>query len=67
MHKTKYDDGFQNHLTIGANLVGDPGIVELMDLHNTQVPKRALIAPESKVKRFILLREIRYGTNRYKA
>lgn len=48
MHKTKYDDGFQNHLTIGANLVGDPGIVELMDLHNTQVPKALL--PFNKIK-----------------
>lgn len=48
MHKIKYDDGFQNHLTVGANLVGEPGIVELMELNNTQVPKKLI--PFTKIR-----------------
>jgi hypothetical protein len=37
--KTIFDDGFQDYLTIGATLVGAPGIPMMMDLQNVQVPK----------------------------
>lgn len=48
MRKIKYDDGFQNHLAEGANLVGDPGIVEMMDFDNTQLPKKLI--PFTKIR-----------------
>ena len=37
--KTIFDDGFQDHLTIDATFVGEPGIPMLMDLRNAQVPR----------------------------
>jgi len=46
--KTIFDDGFQEHLTVGATIVGTPGIPMLMDLHNTQVPRD--IIPFSKAR-----------------
>lgn len=38
IRKTIFDDGFQEKLTVGATVVGSPGIPMLMDLGNTQVP-----------------------------
>lgn len=49
MKKTKFDDGFQNHLVEGANLVGKPGIVEMMNLRNTEIPKSLI--PFTKIRR----------------
>ncbi len=48
MSKTILDDGFQNHLTTDAFLVGAPGIPMLMDLQNTQIPKG--LVPFAKIK-----------------
>ncbi len=39
IRKTIFDDGFQEHLTEGATLIGAPGIPMLMDLKNAQVPR----------------------------
>ena len=36
--KSIFDDGFQEYLTVGATIVGAPGIPMLMDLHNAQIP-----------------------------
>ena len=49
MKKTIIDDGSYPYLTEGANLVGAPGIPELLDLKNTQVPKSLI--PFEKAKR----------------
>ena len=49
MHKTKMDDGFYPYLVDGAALVGAPGIPALMDLHNTQVPRKLI--PFEKIRR----------------
>lgn len=47
--KTIFDDGFQEYLTEGATLVGEPGIPMLMDLDNVQVPKD--IVPFTKARK----------------
>lgn len=39
---SKIDDDFHAFLTEGARFVGEPGIPELMDMNNTQVPKRLI-------------------------
>lgn len=49
MKKTLLDDGSFPHLVEGARLVGAPGIPELMDLRNSQVP-RAIIPFEKAHK-----------------
>ena len=46
--KSIFDDGFQEYLTIGATIVGAPGIPMLMDLNNVQVPHN--IIPFTKAK-----------------
>lgn len=46
--KTFYDDGFQEHLVEGASFLGEEGIPELLNIHNTEQP-RALI-PFTKLK-----------------
>ncbi len=46
--KTLYDDGFQEHLIKGANFLGEEGIPELLNIHNTEKP-RTLI-PFTKLK-----------------
>lgn len=38
MKKIILDDGFQEYLVENANLVGEPGIPEIIDFHNTEVP-----------------------------
>ena len=38
MRKTILDDGFQEYLTEGCALVGDPGIPMLVKMHNTEIP-----------------------------
>lgn len=48
MRKTLLDDGSYPYLTEGAELVGEPGIPALLDLHNTNVPKS--IIPFEKAK-----------------
>lgn len=48
MKKTILDDGFQSQLTVGATLVGTPGIPMLMNLNNVQIPKD--LVPFSKAK-----------------
>lgn len=37
--KSIFDDGFQEYLTEGATIVGEPGIPMLMDLNNVQIPR----------------------------
>lgn len=37
--KTIFDDGFQAYLTEGASFSGGPGIPNLMDIHNAEIPK----------------------------
>ena len=37
--KTFYDDGFQEHLVDDANFLGEEGIPELLNIHNTEVPR----------------------------
>ena len=46
--KTFYDDGFQDHLVEGCNLLGEEGIPELLNIQNTEIP-RCLI-PFSKLR-----------------
>ena len=46
--KTLYDDGFQEYLIKGANFLGEEGIPELLNIHNTEKP-RTLI-PFTKLK-----------------
>lgn len=46
--KTIFDDGFQEHLTVGATIVGAHGIPMLMELDNVQVPRD--IVPFTKAK-----------------
>ena len=46
--KTIFDDGFQEYLTEGATVVGEPGIPMLMNLNNVQIPKD--IVPFGKIK-----------------
>lgn len=36
--KSKLDDDFHSYLVEGVNLLGDAGIPELLDLHNTEIP-----------------------------
>lgn len=48
MKKTILDDGSYPYLVEGAQLVGDCGIPELMDLRNTQIP--SCIVPFTKAK-----------------
>lgn len=48
MRKTLIDDGSYPYLTEGADLVGAPGIPALMDMDNTQVPRK--MVPFEKVK-----------------
>ena len=47
--KTIFDDGFQEQLTVGATIVGAPGIPMLMDLDNVQVPRDMI--PFSKARK----------------
>jgi len=49
MKKTILDDGFHQYLTEGANFIIPPGIPELMELHNAQVPRD--IIPFEKAKK----------------
>lgn len=51
MKKTILDDGFQAYLTENAELIGDPGIPNLLNLNNVQIPK-ALI-PFNKINKEI--------------
>ena len=47
MKKTILDDGFQAYLTKDAVLDGEPGIPMLLDLKNTEIPKR--LVPFNKI------------------
>ena len=49
MRKTILDDGSYPYLTEGADLVGAPGIPMLLDIDNTQVPRKMI--PFEKAKR----------------
>ena len=49
MRKTKMDDGFYPYLVEGAALIGAPGIPMLMDLRNTEIPKKLI--PFEKILR----------------
>lgn len=46
--KTFYDDGFQEHLVEGANFLGEEGIPELLNIHNTEKPR--VLIPFTKLK-----------------
>ena len=49
MRKTILDDGFHSYLVKNTEMVGDPGIPMMLNLHNTTVPKD--IIPYEKCKR----------------
>ncbi len=49
MKKTILDDGFQSYLTENAELVGEAGIPNLLDLKNTQIPKA--LVPFNKINK----------------
>lgn len=49
MKKTILDDGFQSYLTENAELVGETGIPNLLDLKNTQIPKA--LVPFNKINK----------------
>lgn len=52
MKKTPLDDGFYQHLTEGAEFVGDAGIPALLDLKNTQVPKGLIPFEKIRSKKY---------------
>ena len=49
MRKTILDDGSYPYLTVGAELVGKPGIPALLDIDDTQIPRKLI--PFEKVKK----------------
>ena len=63
MKKIILDDGFQEYLVENTNLVGEPGIPEIIDFHNTEVPVD--IVPFEKINKETNKRQ-EYGKDEFR-
>lgn len=46
--KTLFDDGFQDYLVKGATFEGRDGIPRMLDLKNTEIPKKLILFTAAK-------------------